>query len=127
MKSRASLVLMEQLIMVLVFALAASMCLGVFLRADQISLETARRDEAAVLAQNWAEVLKSTGGDLHAAAELLGGRAEEERLTLESDGFVLEIQLIDSGVIGLGTAQIRVYWENSLIFELRTGWQEVAP
>jgi len=126
MKNRAPLVLMEQLIMVLVFALAASMCLGIFLRADQTSRDNARRDEAAVLAQNWAEVLKSTAGDLNAAAQILGGSPEEGRLVLESDGYFLEIHRLDSGVPGLGTAHIRVYWENTLIFELRTGWQEVA-
>ena len=42
MKNRTSLVLMEQLVMVLVFALAAAVCLTVFAEADRISRETAR-------------------------------------------------------------------------------------
>ena len=48
MKSKASLFLMEQLVMVLIFALAAVLCLGIFVRANKISSETARRDKAVI-------------------------------------------------------------------------------
>ena len=57
MRSKASLFLMEQLIMVLVFALAAALCLQVFVRAEEISLESARRDEAVIVARNAAELV----------------------------------------------------------------------
>ena len=59
MKSKATLFLMEQLVMLLVFALAAALCLGIFVRADRISAETKERDEAVILACNAAEMLKS--------------------------------------------------------------------
>ena len=61
MRSKASLFLMEQLVMLLVFALAAALCLGVFVRADRISEETHQRDQAVILACNAAELLKSIG------------------------------------------------------------------
>ena len=51
MKSKASLLLMEQLVMVLVFALAAALCLQVFLRADQISTEI--RTVQTLEAKHW--------------------------------------------------------------------------
>ena len=127
MKNRTSLVLMEQLVMVLVFALAASLCLGVFVKADQISRDTARRDEAVLLAQNGVEALKSTAGNLETAARILGGSAADGSLTVQSGGFVLEARIADSGIAGLGQAEISVYTEGELIFELQTGWQEVAP
>lgn len=126
MKNRTSLVLMEQLVMVLVFALAAALCLGVFVKADQISRETARRDEAVLLAQNGAEALKSCAGDLQKMAEILDGTSSDTGVTAISGAYTLEIELEDSGIPGLGQARICVYVEEELIFTLRTGWQEVA-
>lgn len=126
MKNRTSLVLMEQLVMVLVFALAAALCLGVFVKADQISRETRCRDEAVLLAQNGAEVLKSCAGSLENAAEILGGTVTENGLQVRSDGFTLVITPEDSGIPGLGQARIAVYLEEEPIFTLRTGWQEVG-
>ena len=42
MKNRAFLVLMEQLVMVLVFSIAAAVCMGLFVRAGQAAEDTAR-------------------------------------------------------------------------------------
>ena len=49
--------------MVLVFALAAAICLQIFTKAVGISQETAKRDEAVVMAQNTAELLKASKGE----------------------------------------------------------------
>ena len=59
MRSKASLFLMEQLVMVLVFALAAALCLNAFVQAQRISDAAAWQDEAALTAQNAAELLKA--------------------------------------------------------------------
>ena len=59
MGRRASLTLMELLVIVLVFALCAALCLRVFVAADGISQENHLRDEATLLAQNTAEALKA--------------------------------------------------------------------
>lgn len=115
MKSKASLFLMEQLVMVLVFALAAALCLGVFVRANEISSETARRDEAVIIAQNAAQMLKVTGDP------------ELTRQRVDSGEFMLEIQKENYEVPGLCQAKIVVLYENREVFSLRTGWQEVAP
>ena len=74
MRSKAPLVLMEQLVMVLVFALAAALCVQVFVLSDQTSRSYEARDRAVVAAQNAAEQLKGCGGDYAAAAERCGGR-----------------------------------------------------
>lgn len=111
MKSRASLVLMEQLIMVLVFALAAALCLQVFVKADAISQQTARRDEAVVIAQNTAELLKA-------------GRDPEEFPGPE--GYTVEIREEATDIPGLVQAQITVSCEGEALFSLTTGWQEVG-
>lgn len=112
MKSRASLVLMEQLLMVLVFALAAAVCLRAFAKADEISTQTARRDEAVVIAQNAAELLKS-GAD--------------PQMLPENKEYTLEIREEPTQISNLKQARITVWYEGEVLFSLTTGWQEVQP
>lgn len=115
MRSKASLFLMEQLVMVLVFALCAAVCLRIFAGAEQISAETARRDGAVVIAQNGAELLKS------------GCAAEEVETVLSDGGYVLRIEALPTAVPGLAQARITVFSEGSELFSLTAGYQEVAP
>lgn len=117
MKNRTSLVLMEQLIMILVFSLAAAACLGIFVKADEISRNTASRDEAVLIAQNAAEILKATSGDADRTAEIVGPAAEEK-------GFSLVIEKAASGSPLLGSAEIHIIQDNKALFTLHTGWQE---
>ena len=114
MKNRTSLLLMEQLVMVMIFALAAAVCLLIFAQARNLSREAASTDEAVILAQNAAEVLKATGGDREGAQALVKAP------------YRLEILPEDSGIPGFFQVQILVYGEETLIFILRTGWQEVT-
>ena len=115
MKQKTSLLLMEQLVMILVFALAAALCLQIFAKADAISQETARRDRAVVLARNAAELLKATDGN-EAAAE-----------GLSTEGYRVEVARQPSSQPGLACAEIIVFFENKVLFSLETGWQEVLP
>lgn len=70
MKSKAPLALMEQMVMLLVFALAAALCLQAFVKSDQISLKIQVKSNAALKAQNTAEVIRHSGGTLeHALME----------------------------------------------------------
>ena len=48
MKSKTPLALMEQLVMVLVFALAAALCVSCFVAADRLSDRYAVRDDAVL-------------------------------------------------------------------------------
>ncbi|MBR4290203.1 MAG: hypothetical protein IKT52_06155 [Oscillospiraceae bacterium] len=114
MKSKAPLFLMEQLVMLLVFALAAALCLSVFARVNAISLQIVRRDEAVLLAQNAAELLQATGDP--EAVENIG----------EDSGFFLRVIEEDSKITGLCQAKIVVFYEDEEVFSLRTGWQEVG-
>lgn len=111
MKSRASLVLMEQLLMVLVFALASAVCLQLFVKADSLAQETARRDEAVVIAQN--------------AAELLKGGCDPEALDTGDYRVVIREEAPD--IPGLATATVAVYYEEIPLYSLTTGWQEELP
>lgn len=127
MKSRASLVLMEQLIMILVFALAAALCLQTFVKADHISRETAMQDQAVILTQNGAETLKACEGDLAAAARLLGGVPSGDRLTVDHREMRLELEITPSEIPGLGRAEVRVVGTETeeTLFSLTVSWQEV--
>lgn len=111
MKNRASLVFMEQLVMLLVFALCAAICLKVF-AASRAQAEQARHiDHAVLIAQNMAERLKLSGGELESFSE---------------DGYHVQISPLESGVPGLGRAELRVSYEGAELVVLETAWQEGA-
>lgn len=61
MRSKAPLVMMEQVIMVLVFALTAALCLQMFVLSEKISKTTEAGDHAVEEAQNAAETIKAVG------------------------------------------------------------------
>lgn len=61
MRSKAPLVMMEQVIMVLIFALAAALCLQTFVLAGKMSDRLEAENRAVVEAQNAAETLKAGG------------------------------------------------------------------
>jgi len=63
MKNKTPLVIMEQTIMILVFALAAAVCMRVFVYSDKLSHQNEQRDNAIIMAQNTAEMLKYSGGE----------------------------------------------------------------
>lgn len=116
MKTRGVLPLMEILVMVLVFSLAAAWCLQIFALSVNISRETARLDEAVALAQNAAQILKSPAPD-------------SNRLLNEleiPDGMQLHCEFLESGFPNLGSARVWVTWEEETLFSLTVSWQEVA-
>lgn len=127
MKNRTSLLLMEQLVMVLVFAIAAAVCLRLFGAAWQINRQTELRSEAAVLAQNGAEAVKGCQGDLEKAGMILDGETNGDVLTVSDGELVMQIIRLPDSLPGLGQAQIRVMQEQEELFFLAVSWQEVIP
>ena len=111
MKNKTSLLLMEQLVMILVFALCAALCLQCFVAADRISGETGLRDDAVLLAQNTAEALKA-GAPIPDAP----------------DGLTRTVEDLPGEIPGLNKAEIRVYSAKTgdLLISLTAGWQEVG-
>ena len=115
MKNKTSLQLMEQLVMILVFALSAAICLQIFAKARTISNASAQQDHAVLLAQNAAECLKASCGDMDAAQ------------SLAQPPYRLDISEQGSSLSGLREVQICVYAGEALLFTLSTGWQEAVP
>lgn len=145
MKSKAPLTLIEQAIMLVVFALAAVLCLQAFVWSDTASKDIAARDRALMQAQSAAEVLKSCGGDMaHAqstAADLLGGRVEQglwyilydenwDEVAEWSDAaFVLSAQGVPTEVEGLWQAEVWVDTcgnREETLCSIPIAWQGVA-
>ena len=125
MRSKAPLLLMEQMVMLLVFALAAALCLQAFVKSDSLSERSERRDRAVTAAQTAAETVRHCKGDLAQAAALLGAEQPEnsEALLVAYDRdwniaqdtmrYHLGVVLEDSGIDGLGRAEIWVRDESA--------------
>ena len=135
MKSRAPLALMEQTVMVLVFALAAALCLRAFVLADGISRRVEATDRAVLWAESAADTLKARKGDLAQAAAELGGNLDGQRWTISLDEnwqetageptYTLTAQHIESDQPLLGRAQIDIAEKNGeSLFSLEVCWQE---
>ena len=136
MRSKAPLALMEQLVMVLVFALAAALCVQVFVLSDQTSRRNEARDRAVLEAQNAAEELKSVHGDFDRLTDLYGGTwngqlwvrsYDKNRKQNNGTAYNLLVVPADSGEALLGIAEVMVYTaEGDLLVSLPVAWQEVA-
>lgn len=146
MRSKAPLALMEQMVMLLVFALASALCLQAFVKSDAISLKNGNRSKAALAAQNTAEAIQHCGGDLeHAlagAGELLGAVPKEGKLRIaydedwnmtEGEGtFYLEAMGVSTDTPGLKKASVQVFengaaqgsQEAAALFAIEVAWIE---
>ncbi len=121
MKDKATLTLMELLIMVLVFSLAAALCLKAFVWSTQKAQENRVTAEAAIFAQSEAERLKGT----RQASE--GIRYfDEDWQPAEEDGCYTLTTVPYSGEL-LGGAELLVEdTRGHELFRLTVRWQEDA-
>lgn len=116
MKNKTSLMLMELLIMVLIFALAGAICLRVFARSQAISVQTQHRSQAVLAAQNAAETVKACANF-----------AEAERMLDEPvNGCSVQLTAIETTIPGLAGCEILAECQGET-FCLQVYWQEVAP
>lgn len=135
MRSKTPLALMEQVIMVLVFALAAALCLRAFVLADATSRACEERDRAVLAAETVAETLKLCRGDCAEAERMAEAALENvDVVFLHSDhaetipgALRIVITPLDSGTEFLGMAEVSA--ENAdgeTILSLTAAWQEVS-
>ena len=81
--TRSGLFAIELLIAVGVFTLCAAICIGLFVRAEVQSADSADLIRAVNEARNVAECFKAAGGDLEKTAALCGGTVEQDTLVLD--------------------------------------------
>ena len=142
MRSKAPLALMEQMVMIAVFALAAALCIQAFVHSDQASRRSEARDRAVELCQWTAEAVRASGGALADAAVLAaGGQPTETETgwTVDYDAdwtavtgggaYRLTVERLATEQAGLGLAQVRVTaldGTDEALFSLEVAWQEVS-
>ena len=133
MRSKTPLALMEQVIMVLVFALAAALCLRAFVYADTVSRDCEERDRAVMAAQTTAEALKLCRGDFAKAERMAEAALEDVDIVFAGSdyelrsGFAIAVTPAESGIEGLGCAEITALGANGeTILTLTVAWQEVS-
>ena len=123
MKSRASLVLIELVIVLLVFSLAAMLCIQGFVWSNAASLEESQKDQALLQLQNAAEQLKSG----QALPEWVF-YDENWQKTQENPAFILRISPVEQENRLLATFQLTVTKaDGTVLGGLTVSYQEVTP
>lgn len=136
MKSRTPLVLMELLVMVLVFALAAALCLRCFVLSHRLGREDRDLSQAATAIQNAAEALKACGDPAEAVRLLQGSGTAlyyDAKWNPTNDAsralYRLDLLPLPGMVSGLGQAEVRAVKTadtETPLYTLTVAWQEVA-
>lgn len=135
MRSKTPLALMEQIIMILVFALASALCLRAFVLADGISLACEEQDRAVMAAETVAEALKLCRGDWAEAERMAEAVLENvDVVYFHSDhaetvpgALRIVITPVDSETELLEMAEISAQnSDGETILSLTAAWQEVS-
>jgi len=136
MKSKAPLSLMEQLIMLVVFALSAALCLQIFVFSSQVSKHCKARDHAVTEVQNVAEIVKDSCGNKEKYAAVLNGSLYDNGFLINYDEnwipssedqakYHITILPTNSDHPYLGTAEITAAdQENDPLFSIVISWQK---
>ena len=138
MRSKAPLLLMEQMVMLLVFALAAALCVQAFVKSDAISARGEARDQAVVIAQTAAETIRLAGGTAEEALEAAAQQLPEavyENGTLRvaydaqwtpaagaEEGRFLEVRALPEAS-GLSEVFVTVHSDGEELFAMEAAWQ----
>lgn len=83
--TRSGLFAIELLISVGVFSLCAAICVGLFVRSEVMSQDSANLNRAVTEARSAAECFKAAGGDMEETVRLTGGEVAAGTLFLEYD------------------------------------------
>ena len=137
-KNKSTLALMEQVIMILVFAFTAAFCVQAFVKAELLSRQLEERDRAVNVCQTAAETVKALHGNMEKAAEQLDGCVQDNALTLffdenwertieEKASYLLRLYHKEESIY-LATGEVTVSKKDGEeIFSLPVNWQrEVA-
>jgi len=136
MKSKASLVLIELAVMLLVFALAGAWCMKAFAWAESASFSESETDQAYAQLQTAAETLKACGGDHRKAMERLTEIWSAEavyvngiwKLTDPAGVYTLQMQEEACELFLLCRSKLTVFRSDGTeVASVYVHWQEVSP
>jgi len=77
-RSKSTLFLIEQLIVIAVFAICAAACISILTTAYFYTKDSAATNNAILKAESAAELFKATGGDYNHVADMLGGSSSRD-------------------------------------------------
>lgn len=136
MKSKAPLVMMEQMVMILVFALAAALCMQAFVLSDSLSARDESRDTAVLLCENIAEEYKGFQKMAGPAATEGGTQTDIQKYYFDEKGartetapaYRIEVQPVSVEEPldeKLGKAMVQAFDEESgkLLYGFEFAWQ----
>ena len=137
MKNKAPLTLMEQLTMILVFAIAAAVCLRLFMLANTLSENAASKEQAVAAVQNAAEALKLVNGDFDQLAAEFGGERTDEGWQISCDEnwnadagkavYTVKTYAFDDEIPLMGSAHVSAEDKNGKqLFQIMVCWQEAC-
>lgn len=126
MRSKTPLVLIEQLVMILVFAMVAAICLQVFVFSDRLSRKNEILSQAVLLAQNTAEELKDSRGTILQEWNVGDGYWYLEQNIEDRKNCHIEVWKQETVVEGLQQAEVKVVDGEEILFGLVVAWQEVG-
>lgn len=134
-RSKNPLALMEQVLMILLFALAAAICLKSFVTARNMSVQSVLRDHASAICQTTADAVKCEKGNMQAVKELINIEETSEgyeayydgdwNLTQKEEGVYTLRVCLDTSDEFLGCAKVTMIDnQGGEIFAIATAWQE---
>ena len=128
MKSRSTLLLMEQVIMVMFFSIAAILCIQIFVYAHRTSIRNTQRTEASAVIQSIAEEIKCSGGDLDEIGKVHKGNWNGSTLEIAEEGleYLVCVTPIENDNPYLGAAEIKAVIGEDTLSAIQVGWQEEA-
>jgi len=121
--SRTGLFLIELVIVILFFALSATVCMKLFAFAYTMTEYSADISHAAAAAQNTAECFKAAEGDIVKTAELLGAVFENNKLSYNPDDDITLTLITDTeksdlsvnGIISVADKNKKIIFELEII------------
>lgn len=128
-RNKAPLALMEQIIMILVFALASAVCLQGFVYANNLSKTGAQKESAAAMVQTMTEYCKAEQGDLDTVCKSVGGERTSDGMILKNQEENLRAELVlGEKTEYLQYAHISVSGENDSreVYSADIAWQ-ISP
>lgn len=120
MKDKSFLILIEQLMMIAIFAVVSVLCIQVFVNADKISINSLNRDKAVSIVQNAAESFKA-GEDI----SLITNYDENwKEIDLFDEDYKYRLETTCLYLQGAEEIHIKVIDRNSeILFEIKTARQ----
>ena len=128
MKNKTHLMQMELLVMTVVFALAAAVCLRVFVFAQTLSATGEARDRGLLAAQTAAETLKALEGDGEELSRRLGGSWDGAAWQRRDEEVLLTACPQPSPQEGMALWRVQALTPaGEELLCLECAWQEVTP